>query len=77
MCNVKVLYILTKNNLQKKKQGATNVMTCLKKWKKGVCVCMCVVGWCLLIYTYKQEISERIYQKLITLVWLPVGRGRG
>ena len=37
----------------------------------------CVYGGVLLKYTHKQEVSKRIYQKLIMLVLLPVGSGKG
>lgn len=37
----------------------------------------CVYAGVLLKYTHKQEVSERIYQKLIMLVWLPIGSGKG
>ena len=50
-----------------------------KKSGRKVCVWRGMFKYmCLMFkYTHKQEVSERIYQKLIMLVLLPVGSGKG
>lgn len=55
MCNVKVLYILTKNNLQKKKQGAEwNKCYDLFKKVEERCMCVYVCGGVVFAYIYIQ-----------------------